>query len=165
MTTTLETNVKFRTLVIMTITLFNGSAATAQTFEWQRYVVQQSRAAVDLPISVFSRDLGEPKTGFGRQLTTSDGRANVTVRSFPNDAKLTPAAFLAKQRPPDGIIYRKITSRFFAVSSVRNGKIWYNRCNASGHFMNCILINYPAKEKRAWDGIVTRISNTLSTER
>jgi hypothetical protein len=163
--TILETVMKFRTLGFVAVILFYGSAAKAQIVEWQRYQIQQSGAAVDIPTSVFSRDVGEPKPGYGRQLTTSDGRANLTVQSFPNDAKLSPAAFLAKQRPPDGIIYRKITSRFFAVSSVRNAKIWYNRCNASGRFMNCILINYPAREKRDWDAIVTRISNTLATER
>jgi hypothetical protein len=27
--------------------------------------------------------------------------------------------------------------------------------------MNCVLINYPAAEKRQWDSIVTRISTTL----
>jgi hypothetical protein len=29
--------------------------------------------------------------------------------------------------------------------------------------MNCVLINYPAAEKRQWDGVVTRISNTLAS--
>jgi hypothetical protein len=28
--------------------------------------------------------------------------------------------------------------------------------------MNCVLINYPAAEKRQWDGVVTRISHTLA---
>jgi hypothetical protein len=27
--------------------------------------------------------------------------------------------------------------------------------------MNCVLINYPATEKRNWDSVVTRISHTL----
>ena len=62
---------------------------------------------------------------------------------------------------PPGIMYRRVTPGFFAVSSERNGKIWYNRCNASGRFMNCVLINYPAAEKRRWDSVVTRISRTL----
>ncbi len=32
-----------------------------------------------------------------------------------------------------------------------------------GPFINCVLINYPAAEKRQWDGVVTRISNTLAS--
>jgi hypothetical protein len=48
------------------------------------------------------------------------------------------------------------------VSSFKGDKIWYDRCNFSARFIHCVLINYPADEKREWDGIVTRISNTLS---
>ncbi len=70
-------------------------------------------------------------------------------------------------QPPPGITYKRVTPDFFVVSSVRNGKIWYDRCNrstgsGSGDYMNCILINYPASEKRQWDGIVTRISHSLA---
>ena len=55
-----------------------------------------------------------------------------------------------------------ITPDFFAVSSVRKDRIWYNRCNRVVGYMNCILINYPRAEKLQWDGIVTRISLTLA---
>jgi len=84
------------------------------------------------------------------------------VQSFPNLANDSPASFLAKKRPPPGIVYKRVTPNFFVVSSFRNGKIWYNRCNRANDYMNCILINYPAAEKRQWDGVVTRISRTLS---
>jgi hypothetical protein len=57
-----------------------------------------------------------------------------------------------------------VTPRFFAVSSVRNDKIWYGRCNFAGRFISCVLINYPAAQKREWDDVVTRISHTLSTK-
>jgi hypothetical protein len=65
-------------------------------------------------------------------------------------------------QPPNNIVYKRVTPNFFVVSSFRNDKIWYDRCNFAGHFVNCVLINYPAAEKRRWDGIVTRISNTLT---
>jgi hypothetical protein len=64
-------------------------------------------------------------------------------------------------RPPAGIIYKRITSDFFVVSSIRGDRIWYNRCNRGQGSMNCVLINYPAAEKRQWDEVVTRISRTL----
>ena len=38
-----------------------------------------------------------------------------------------------------------------------------SHCNFAGRTANCVLINYPAAEKRQWDGIVTRISNTLAS--
>ncbi len=48
------------------------------------------------------------------------------------------------------------------VSSFRNDMIWYNRCNFAGRIATCVLINYPASEKKQWDAVVTRISNSLS---
>jgi hypothetical protein len=68
------------------------------------------------------------------------------------------------KNPPSDIVYRKITDRFFVASSFRNNMIWYNRCNFAGSYANCVLINYPAAEKRQWDSIVTRISNTLASQ-
>jgi len=61
-----------------------------------------------------------------------------------------------------GITFKRVTPSFFAVSSVRKDRIWYNRCNRAAGYMNCILINYPRAEKLQWDGIVTRISLTLA---
>ena len=83
------------------------------------------------------------------------------MQSVSNPANDSPATFLAKKRPPAGIIYKRITPDFFVVSSIRKDRIWYNRCNRSNGAMNCVLINYPAAEKRQWDGVVTRISRTL----
>ena len=84
------------------------------------------------------------------------------MQSVLNPKNDSPAAFLAKQRPPASIQYRRVTPRFFAVSSIRNGRTWYNRCNRANEYMNCVLINYPAAEERQWDAVVTRISLTLA---
>jgi hypothetical protein len=55
-----------------------------------------------------------------------------------------------------------VTPRFFAVSSYKGDKVWYDRCNFSRGLVHCVLINYPAREEHAWDDIVTRISLSLS---
>jgi hypothetical protein len=153
---------KLRNVFIVAALTLPPAAALGQDSGWQRYVVPVTGANVDIPAGIFSKDAGEPDIGYGRRFVSSDGRANLTVQSYSNDANDSPAAFLAKQSPPAGIIYRRVTPGFFVVSSERNGKIWYDRCNAAGRYMNCVLINYPASEKRRWDGIVTRISRTLS---
>jgi hypothetical protein len=127
---------------------------------WQRYAIPKSGAAVEIPTSIFSEDGGTPESGVGRRFYTGDRRADLTVQSISSQD--SPAVFLAKQRPPSGIVYKKVTPGFFVVSSIRNGKIWYDRCNRSGDYMNCVLINYPAAEKRQWDAVVTRISQTLN---
>jgi hypothetical protein len=93
----------------------------------------------------------------------SQSRRPICEVAIPNVAGDSPAVFLAKKNPPPNIVYKRVTPRFFAVSSFDKGKIWYNRCNFSGRFVNCVLINYPAGEKRQWDSVVTRISNTLAS--
>ena len=137
-------------------------AASAESGNWQRYVVAETGASVDLPRHVFSEDAGPPESGHGGRFLTADRRANLTVQSVANDAGDSPATFLARKNPPPGIVYRRVTDRFFVVSSFRNGLIWYNRCNFAGRMATCVLINYPASEKKSWDAVVTRISNSLS---
>ena len=105
---------------------------------------------------------GHLKVGSGRRFFTSDHRTDLTQFSpFRIQETISPAAFLAKRRPPASIQYRRVTSRFFAVSSIRNGRTWYNRCNRTNEYMNCVMINYPAAEDRQWDAVVTRISLAL----
>jgi hypothetical protein len=136
--------------------------AAAEPVNWSRYQVPETGAAVDIPTSIFSEQAGKPETGYGGRFLTADRRADLTVQSVSNEAGLSPAVFLARRNPPRDVVYKRVTPRFFVVSSFRNGKIWYNRCNFAGRFINCVLINYPAAEKRQWDGVVTRISNTLA---
>jgi hypothetical protein len=137
------------------------ATAAAEPANWRRYVVPESGARADIPLGIFTEDGGKPDTGYGARFLTSDHRANLTVQSVSSEG-LSPARFLATKNPPSNIVYKRITDRFFVVSSVRNDRIWYNRCNFAGRTANCVLINYPAAEKRQWDGIVTRISNTLA---
>lgn len=136
--------------------------AVAETTEWRRYVIPSTGAYVDVPVSIFVEDAGAPDGGVGRRFFTKDRRADLTLQSVANPENDSPAEFLRKRRPPVGIQYKRVTPRFFAVSSIRNGRTWYNRCNRGTGYMNCVLINYPAAEERQWDRVVTRISLSLS---
>jgi len=142
-----------------------GIVAPALAFagdaEWRRYVIPSTGTSVDMPVSIFSSDAGPPEGGTGRRFFTEDRRADLTVQSVANPGNESPATFLAKMRPPAGIVYKRITPDFFVVSSIRKDRIWYNRCNRGDGTMNCVLINYPAAEKRQWDEVVTRVSRTL----
>lgn len=134
----------------------------AAPVEWRRYTLPEAGLSVDVPVTIFEEDAGATQGTAGRQLRTRDRRADLTIKSVPNPGNDSPAVFLQKMRPPAHIQYRRVTSSFFAVSSIRDGRTWYNRCNRSGGFMNCVLINYPASEDRQWDDVVTRISLSLS---
>ena len=148
-------------LALAIVGIVAPALAFADDTEWQRYVIPSTGTSVDMPVSIFTSDAGPPEGGTGRKFFTEDRRADLTVQSVANSGNESPAAFLAKMRPPAGIVYKRITPDFFVVSSIRKDRIWYNRCNRGNGAMNCVLINYPAREKRQWDGVVTRISHTL----
>jgi hypothetical protein len=147
-------------LVVFALVL-STSMSVAQSLTWKNYSIPETGTSVDIPSSIFTEIAGKPD-GHGQQFRTSDGRADLTVQSAPNGTGDSPAAFLEKKNPPSHILYKRITSDFFVVSSIRDDKIWYDRCNFSNRLIHCVLINYPANEKRWWDGIVTRISKSLS---
>ena len=64
--------------------------------------------------------------------------------------------------PTSSTVYRRVTRNMLAVSGYRGNQIWYARCNFGPTRLHCVALNYPAAEKRQWDAIVTRISNSLS---
>ncbi len=149
-------------LAIILLSAIPAASNSAASAEWRRYTIPETGLRVDVPVSIFSVDAGPPEGAAGRSYFTADRRADLTIKSIPNAENDTPASFLEKMRPPASIQYRRVTSRFFAVSSIKDGRTWYNRCNRAGGYMNCILINYPAAEDRQWDAIVTRISLSLA---
>lgn len=136
------------------------SAAPAQPVRWTTYSIPETGTSVDFPASIFTEEAGRPD-GRGRRFRTSDGRADFTVQAMPNVSNDSPAVFLAKKQPPSRIQYKRVTSRFFAVSSYKGDKVFYDRCNFSARMVHCVLINYPASEEHDWDGVVTRISLSL----
>jgi hypothetical protein len=146
---------------LVTAGIIAAAPAIAADTEWRRYVIPSTGTSVEMPVSIFSSDAEVPDGGTGRKFFTEDRRADLTVQSVANPANDSPATFLAKMSPPAGIVYKRVSSGFFVVSSIRGDRIWYNRCNRGNGSMNCVMINYPAAEKRQWDGVVTRISKTL----
>jgi hypothetical protein len=134
--------------------------AAADPIRWTTYSIQQTGTSVQIPSSIFSETAGQPD-GYGERLKTTDGRANLTIQSAPNVNHDSPAAFLAKKSPPSRIQYKRVTSRFFVVSSYKGDDVYYDRCNFSRGFVHCVLINYPVAEQHDWDDIVTRISLSL----
>jgi hypothetical protein len=150
-----------RCFALVLVTLAGSTAiAAAEPIKWTRYSIPETGTSIDFPSTVFTEVAGRPD-GYGQRFKTADGRANMTIQSAPNVDHDTPAAFLARKNPPSRIQYKRVTSRFFAVSSYKGDDVWYDRCNFSRRFVHCVLINYPAAEEHDWDGIVTRISLSL----
>ncbi|MGA7808477.1 hypothetical protein [Bradyrhizobium sp.] len=148
-------------LLLPGLVMLAGSTAavSAQPMRWRPFSIPQTGMSVDIP-AVFSETAGRPAV-YGEKFKTADGRASLTVESGPNTHHDSPASFLAKQDPPPHIRYKRVTPRFFAVSSYKGDDVWYNRCNISARFVNCVLINYPRAAEHDWDDIVTHISLSL----
>ena len=129
--------------------IFAPALAFAGDTEWRRYVIPSTGTSVDMPVSIFTSDAGRarernrPTVFHRRPPRRSDG----AVRSQSRRTIHPPRSWPSKQ-PPAGIIYKRITSDFFVVSSIRKDRIWYNRCNRGNGTMNCVLINYPAARGR-----------------
>ena len=136
------------------------SMVSAQPARWTTYSIPQTGTSVEFPASIFTEEAGRPD-GYGQRFRTADGRADLTIQAKPKVSNDSTAAFLAKKHPPARIQYKRTTPRFFAVSSYKGDKVWYDRCNFSSGLIHCVLINYPANEERDWDDIVTRISLSL----
>jgi len=150
-----------KTLTVLGCAACWSAAAPAEPARWSTYRIPETGTSIDIPVSIFSNTVGRPD-GYGQRFQTADGRANLTVQSAANDAQDSPARFLAKKNPPSNIQYKRVTSRFFAVSSYKGDYVWYNRCNFTGGYVHCVLINYPRAWERDWDGIVSRISLSLN---
>jgi hypothetical protein len=137
-----------------------ASTVSAQPIRWTTYNIPQTGTSVDFPSSIFTEEAGRPH-GYGQRFRTADGSADLTIEAAPNAENDSPAAFLARQHPPSRVQYKRVTQKFFAVSSYKGEKVWYDRCNFSGGLVHCVLINYPASKEHEWDDIVTRISLSL----
>lgn len=140
----------------------NSVSAQDAALGWRPYVDERTGTRVDFPAGLFTVDAGEPERGTGRVFESADGRATFSAYALDNEEGHTPESYLRRflKVDPGTIDYRRVTRRFFAISGVRDGQVYYSRCNFHGR-MHCIYLAYPERELRAWDGIVTRISLTL----
>ena len=146
----------------LAILLGAGVQPAGSATGWDRFLEPQLGTSIDYPTEIFSVDEGAAPRGTGRQFKSNDGNAVLAVYSQTNEGG-TPAQYVQKNFnvPRQTIGYKRVTPTFFAISAVHAGEIYYSRCNfsrRSGRAIHCFDLRYPAREKRAWDPIVTRIS-------
>ena len=151
-----------------------GSVAPASERDgpagWSTYVDPAAGTSLDYPANVFSVKEGAPEQGTGQRFRSADGRAKLTVYELPNSDNDTPRSYLRRHLlvDPSRFEYKRVTDSFFVVSGVRDGQTFYSRCNFAAErngAMHCVYLEYPERETKAWDTIVTRISRTLHAPR
>jgi hypothetical protein len=96
--------------------------ASAQPVRWETYSIPETGTSVDFPASIFTEQAGRPPDGYGRRFQSADGRADFTIEAAAISSSVSPAAFLATMHPPPRIQYKRVTSRFFVVSSYKGDK-------------------------------------------
>ena len=141
-----------------------AAAQPLATPQWS--VLAETGTAVDYPANIFSVEAGPAPRGTGRRLQSDDGRAEFMLYVSPNEDHDSPDSYVRKYLavPKAKLDYTRITGRFFVVSGIQEGRVFYSRCNyprGSSGPMHCIYLLYPEAETRAWDAIVTRISRSL----
>lgn len=151
---------------VTALSLFVPTASAqpaSQNPGWTTHADNTDGIRIDYPAAIFRVDGGATDIGKGRRLRSPDGRAELAIYTLENRENDTPRSYLAKKLLLDRsrIIYQRVDERFFVVSSIRNQRIFYSRCNF-GRVMRCFFLEYPQGEKRAWDPIVTRMSRSLS---
>jgi hypothetical protein len=144
-----------------------GLHGAASQSGWDIFTEPQLGTRIEIPTAIFTRSAGPAKKGTGQQFETEDGRAGLIVYSIPNaDRRETPARFMSEnyKAPAGAVDYKRVTGTFFAISAIHDDEIYYSRCNFSptaGGAIHCFDLKYPKRDKRAWDGIVTRMSLSL----
>jgi hypothetical protein len=155
-----------RTAVVLAGAVLACLIRPAVSQEWTTFVEPQFGTRLELPKDVFSVHEGPSIKGVGEEYVTSDGRAALAIYSQRNLRREAPATYLKRnyKAPRRAMDYVRVTRSFFAVSAVKEGTIYYSRCNFSRRptgTIHCFDLKYPASEKRAWDDIVTRLSLSL----
>ena len=153
------------TLIAGTLLSTPGAAQTVHVPSWKTYLDEGTGTRVDFPEGLFV-PAGTPQRGAGRRFRTPDGRAEFSIYTLNSARGETPRSYLQNNLkvPRQVLDYERVTRQFFAVSAVHQGRVYYSRCNfardPSGP-MHCIYLAYPARETKAWDAVVTRISLSL----
>jgi hypothetical protein len=141
-----------------------NSGLSAVEAKWGHYRDKQLGIEFAFPAHIFSLE-SAAQGPQGVLFSTADGRARLRVFGFANEGRETPAAHLRRTARTDeaDFTYVRTTPRFFVASGTRDSMIFYRRCGFSDRRVSCLQLEYPQREKRAWDDAVTRISRSLRT--
>jgi hypothetical protein len=136
-----------------------------ESLKWRLYV-NPFGTRVDYPAFIFSVPSGATEKGSGERFRSADRRAQMSIYALANDGGDTPASYLTKNLKVSrgALDYNRVAGNFFAISGVREGQVYYSRCNfpsGSEGAIHCVDLVYPERETKAWDAVVTRISRSL----
>ena len=151
--------------MIVTLAFASNCASVAEE-RWATYSNPRFGMTADYPADLFTVLDPPPENGDGQGFKTTDGRAHLLIYGAWNAEDDTPKSYFDNYIDVKGtsVTYKHITEHFFVASGMREGKVFYDRCNFSAHpdaAIYCFSISYPEQEKTEWDSIVSRLSRSL----
>ena len=150
-------------LVLLAAIVAGAAGVAAAQARWATCANPRFGTTADYPVDLFTKRDPPPENGDGRSFRTADDRAQLAIYGSHNVENDTPASYLEKYVEREGVTYKRMTQSYYVISGLRDGNIFYDRCNfrPGGNVIDCFILTYPAREKTAWDPIATRISRSL----
>jgi hypothetical protein len=151
-----------RTLLFAVALLADASAATQE--RWTTYANPRFGTTISYPADLFPQRDPPPENGDGQAFRSRDGRARLAVWGGYNVSSDTPESYLQSIVKPENVTYRRVTANYFVVSGLRDGDIYYQRCNFAAKpddIIHCFVATYPTADKAAMDAIIPRLSQSL----
>jgi hypothetical protein len=153
------------TRALLFLVTFCIVASAAAQERWATYANARFGTTVDYPANLFPQRDPPPANSDGQGFRSRDGRVHLSVWGHYNINDDTPESYVKEIVEPDGgITYRQITPRYFVVSGLRKGEIFYQRCNFAAKpddVVDCFKVTYPTANKAAMDPVVARLSRSL----
>jgi len=107
----------------------------------------------------------EPANGDGLRFRSPDGRGTITVSGNLHiwDSVDEGIALFDERDKDEKVTYRQRDGRNLVVSGTRGDEIFYERhiLSCGDQIWNNLRIAYPAREKAAYDALVTHVSRSL----
>lgn len=153
--------------LLFAIALCAAASAAAQD-RWTTYANPRFGTTIDFPTDLFPQRDPPPENGDGQAFRSRDGRARLAVWGSYNASSDTPESYLQGIAKSEGATYRRVTASYFVVSGLRDGDIYYQRCNFAARpddTIHCFEATYPAADKAAMDAIMPRLSQSLRAGR
>ncbi|MBX3292174.1 MAG: hypothetical protein KF881_04670 [Acidobacteria bacterium] len=137
--------------------------STPAQVKYTSYVNDRFEFLVEYPSSILTPQR-PPENGDGRTFKSKDNKIEMRVWGQNNALfRSVEEQFAEAKRQCGKTNYERVGAMLFAFSCVKNGRVIYQKTlyrESDDVFIN-FLIDYPLREKKRFDPIVTRIANSM----
>lgn len=143
--------------------LFSLALSSTAQIKYTSYVNDRFEFLIEYPSSLLSPQ-PPPENGDGRTFMSKDKKVEMRVWGQNNAlSRSVEEQFAEAKGQCRKTSFERVGAMLFAFSCVKSGRIIYQKTlyrESDDVFIN-FLIEYPLREKKRFDPIVTRIANTM----